>query len=105
MRALPAGEPPPAPQQHAQGRDATTPRVVALRPPDGRESLPARPGKTLPDSLSRAAAKRLSGLILRYWAERGFRTVRCAQERLHLAADGEIRWVVRSNLIGGLPPT
>ncbi len=51
------------------------------------------------DRCSSKGAARLARIILAYWRARGFTTVSCRLERERNL------WVVRGNLVSGLPPS
>lgn len=53
--------------------------------------------------VSKEAADRLATKIMTYWRERKYTSVVAVPVRTSVLGHGEV-WVVRSNLIKGLPP-
>ena len=54
------------------------------------------------DTLSRDGAQRLAAELRDYWLQRGY-TVKTAVEQ-QVRADREAYWVVRTDMVAGLPP-
>ena len=84
--------------------------------PTGREALPHIDITTIKGNMTHAGADRLAKMIRTYWGLRGFSMLDVRVERdraVERAIESKIptrdygydpHWVVRSNLVGGLPP-
>ncbi len=55
------------------------------------------------DWCTQSGAQEIAAQVRRYWAEQGYNNVQTTVEKLSLH-DRDTSYVVRSNLIGGLPP-
>jgi hypothetical protein len=62
------------------------------------------PREQMPSALDNIAAQRLARSIERYWAEHGHSTVSCRVERVSVGVNRHTVYVVKSNLMRGLPP-
>jgi len=79
---------------------APPPKPKRARSPDLRQR---NEGTRIPDTLTRADAEQLAERLNAYWHGHGYPAARHWVETANIAGRGDV-FVVRSNLVDGVPP-